>query len=70
MSEVYQKKNKTELINPHQNKLICRAIFNSSIDASYVMKCIKNLAKRSEERTLTKFINYAQESMWMLIIFK
>ena len=70
MSEVYQKKNKTELINPHQNKLICRAIFNSSIDASYVKKCIESIAKRSDERTLTKFITYAQEGMWMLITFK
>ena len=70
MSEVYQKKNKTELIDPLQNELFCSAIFNSSIDASYVKKCIKNLAKRSDERTLTKFITYAQEGMWMLITFK
>ena len=70
MSEVYQKKNKIKLIDPHPNELICRAIFNSSMEASYVKKCIKNLAKRSDERTLTKFITYAQEGMWMLITFK
>ena len=70
MLEVHQKKNEIELEDPHLNELICKAIFNSSIDASYVKKCIKNLAKRSDERTLTKFITYAQEGMWMLITFK
>ena len=70
MLEVQQKKNKIEFEDPHPNELICRAIFNSSINASYVSKCIKNISKRSEERILTKFITYAQEGMWMLIIFK
>ena len=70
MLEVQQKKNKIELENPHPNELICRAIFNSSINASYVSKYIKNISKRSEKRILTKFITYAQEGMWMLIVFK
>ena len=70
MLEAHQKKNKIELKDPHPNELICRAIFNSFMDASYVSKCIKNISKRSEERILTKFITYAQEGMWMLIFFK
>ena len=70
MSEVYQKKNKIKLIDPHPNELICRAIFNSSIDASYVNTCIENFSKYSEERIITKFINSAQKGMWILIIFK
>ena len=70
MLEVHQKKYEIELEDPHLNELICRAIFNSSMDASYVKKCIKNFAKRSDERTLTKFITFAQEGMWMLITFK
>ena len=63
MSEVYQKKNKIKLIDSHPNELICRAIFNSSIDASYVKKYIESIAKSSDERILTKFITYAQKSM-------
>ena len=70
MLEVHQKKNKIELEDPHPNKLIFRAIFNSSMDASYVNKCIKTILKRSEERNITKFITYAQKGMWMLIISK
>ena len=70
MLEVHQKKNKIQLEDPHPNKLIFRAIFNSSIDVSYVSKCIKNILKRSEERIITKFITFAQKGMLMLIISK
>ena len=47
----------------HLNKINYSAIYNISTHASYVKKCIKNLAEKSEETSLTKFITYAQEGM-------
>ena len=57
-----------ELKGPHLNEINYRAMYNISTDASYVYKCIENIAKRSDKRTLTKFITYAQKGMWMLIM--
>ena len=69
MIEVYQKKSKMELEDLHPNKLNFRAIYKTSMNASYVNKCIENIARRSEEKTLTKFITYTQKGMQMLLVF-
>ena len=50
-----------ELKDPHLNEINYRAVYNISMDASYVYKCIGNIAKRFEETSLTNFITFAQE---------
>ena len=69
MLEGYQKRSKMEFKDLHPNKLNFRAIYKTSMDASYVNKCIENIAKRSDEKILTKFITYTQKGMQMLLIF-
>ena len=61
MLVVHKKKVEMKLNDPRLNELNCWALYNIPTDASYVYKCIGNIAKRFEETYLTNFITYAQE---------
>ena len=70
MLEVNHKKIRVELKDPHLNKLNCRVLYKTSIDDNYVNNCIENVAKRCDEKNLTKLITYAREGKLMILNFK